>query len=68
MSTNGLPAKFNAWNLFSEGSNRRILATGHDLDHLLHCERSSGQFLFDALCDAGAEFEIDVDGYPIQPI
>jgi len=36
--------------------------------YLLHCERSSGQFLFDALCDAGAEFEIDVDGYPTQPI
>lgn len=30
--------------------------------YLLHCERSSGQFLFDSLIDAGAEFDIDVDG------
>lgn len=36
--------------------------------YLLHCERSSGQFLFDAICDAGAEFGIDVDGYPTQPL
>ena len=26
--------------------------------YLLHCERSSGQYLFDALVDAGKEFEI----------
>lgn len=32
--------------------------------YLLHCERSSGQFLFDSLIDAGAEFNIDVDGFP----
>jgi heterotetrameric sarcosine oxidase gamma subunit len=31
--------------------------------YLLHCERSSGQFLFDALGDAGAEFGLDVDGF-----
>lgn len=31
--------------------------------YLLHCERSSGQYLFDALLDAGAEFDIDVDGF-----
>jgi heterotetrameric sarcosine oxidase gamma subunit len=30
---------------------------------LLHCERSSGQYLFDAILDAGAEFGIDVDGF-----
>jgi heterotetrameric sarcosine oxidase gamma subunit len=39
----------------------------HDLDglpsYLLHCERSSGQYLFDALLDAGAEFGLDVDGF-----
>ncbi|WP_027944578.1 2Fe-2S iron-sulfur cluster-binding protein [Amycolatopsis taiwanensis] len=29
--------------------------------YLLHCERSSGQYLFDALLDAGAEFGIDLD-------
>lgn len=30
--------------------------------YLLHCERSSGQFLFDALLDAGTEFGIEVTG------
>jgi len=30
--------------------------------YLLHCERSSGQHLFDCLLDAGAEFDIDVAG------
>lgn len=34
---------------------------------LLHCERSSGQYLFDALLDAGAEFDIDTDGCPTSP-
>jgi heterotetrameric sarcosine oxidase gamma subunit len=31
--------------------------------YLLHCERSSGQYLFDALIDAGDEFDIEVDGF-----
>jgi len=31
--------------------------------YLLGCERSSGQYLFDALLDAGEEFGIDVDGF-----
>jgi heterotetrameric sarcosine oxidase gamma subunit len=31
--------------------------------YLLHCERSSGQYLFDALLDAGDEFGIEVDGF-----
>lgn len=30
--------------------------------YLLHCERSSGQYLFDCLMDAGAEFGIEPDG------
>lgn len=30
--------------------------------YLLHCERSSGQYLFDALLDAGAEFGIEPTG------
>lgn len=38
-----------------------------DLDgvrsYLLHCERSSGQYLFDTLLDAGAEFGIDAAGF-----
>jgi heterotetrameric sarcosine oxidase gamma subunit len=32
--------------------------------YLLHCDRSYGQYLFDALLDAGAEFDIEVDGFP----
>jgi sarcosine oxidase subunit alpha len=32
--------------------------------YLLHCERSSGQYLLDALLDAGAEHRIDIDGFP----
>ena len=39
----------------------------HDHDgersYLLHCERSYGQYLFDALLDAGAEYAIDVEGF-----
>jgi sarcosine oxidase gamma subunit len=31
--------------------------------YLLHCERSSGQYLFDAMLRAGAEFGIDIDGF-----
>ncbi|MEP6695429.1 MAG: hypothetical protein ABJA34_00975 [Pseudonocardiales bacterium] len=31
--------------------------------YLLHCERSSGQFLFDALLDAGGEYGIEPDGF-----
>lgn len=38
-----------------------------DLDglpsYLLHCERSSGQYLFDVLLDAGREFGIEPDGF-----
>jgi heterotetrameric sarcosine oxidase gamma subunit len=31
--------------------------------YLFHCERSSGQYLFDALLDAGDEFGIEVEGF-----
>jgi heterotetrameric sarcosine oxidase gamma subunit len=31
---------------------------------LFYCERSSGQYLFDVVMDAGAEFAVEVDGYP----
>jgi heterotetrameric sarcosine oxidase gamma subunit len=31
--------------------------------YLLHCERSSGQYLFDAILDAGREFGIEPDGF-----
>jgi len=31
--------------------------------YLLHCERSSGQYLFDSLLDAGDEFGAEVDGF-----
>jgi heterotetrameric sarcosine oxidase gamma subunit len=30
--------------------------------YLLHCERSSGQYFFDSLLDAGREFGIEVEG------
>ena len=30
--------------------------------YLLHCERSSGQYLFDVLVDAGAEFGLEIAG------
>jgi heterotetrameric sarcosine oxidase gamma subunit len=36
---------------------------GGTRSYLLHCERSSGQYLFDALLRAGAEFAIDIDGF-----
>jgi len=31
--------------------------------YLLHCERSSGQYLFDVLVDAGADYGLDVTGF-----
>jgi heterotetrameric sarcosine oxidase gamma subunit len=31
--------------------------------YLLHCERSSGQYLFDAILDAGREFGVEPDGF-----
>jgi sarcosine oxidase, subunit alpha len=34
--------------------------------YLLHCERSSGQYLFDALLDAGREFGIEVAGFSLD--
>jgi sarcosine oxidase, subunit gamma len=36
---------------------------GRTRSYLLHCERSSGQYLFDALLRAGAEFGIEIDGF-----
>jgi heterotetrameric sarcosine oxidase gamma subunit len=33
--------------------------------YLLHCERSSGQYLFDAVLRAGAEFAIEIDGFQV---
>lgn len=36
---------------------------GGGASYLLHCERSSGQHLYDALLDAGREFGIDPDGF-----
>jgi sarcosine oxidase, subunit gamma len=37
--------------------------TGRTRSYLLHCERSSGQYLFDAMLRAGAEFGIEIDGF-----
>lgn len=36
---------------------------GATRSYLLHCERSSGQYLFDAVLRAGAEFGIEIDGF-----
>jgi heterotetrameric sarcosine oxidase gamma subunit len=36
--------------------------------YLLHCERSSGQYLFGALADAGQPFGIGVDGFRLPGI
>jgi heterotetrameric sarcosine oxidase gamma subunit len=36
--------------------------------YLLHGDRASGQYQFDALLDAGAEFHIAVEGYPEKEI
>jgi heterotetrameric sarcosine oxidase gamma subunit len=34
--------------------------------YLLHCERSSGQYLFDALMSAGRDLGIEIDGFQAQ--
>ncbi len=34
--------------------------------YLLHCERSSGQYLWDCLLDAGGEYGVDIDGFTRQ--
>jgi glycine cleavage system aminomethyltransferase T len=36
---------------------------GGTRSYLLHCERSSGQYLFDSLLDAGREFGVEADGF-----
>jgi heterotetrameric sarcosine oxidase gamma subunit len=36
---------------------------GGALSYLLHCERSSGQYLFDTLLSAGESFGIGIDGF-----
>jgi heterotetrameric sarcosine oxidase gamma subunit len=40
-----------------------VSADGVTPSYLLHCERSSGQYLFDALLRAGAEFGVEIDGF-----
>ncbi len=42
-----------------------VVRDDHDgvRSYLLHCERSSGQYLFDALIDAGDEFGVEVEGF-----
>jgi heterotetrameric sarcosine oxidase gamma subunit len=39
---------------------------GTERSYLLQCERSSGQYLFDTLLDAGREFDIQVDGFNLD--
>lgn len=36
--------------------------------YLLHCERSSGQYLFDALVDAGVHHDIEIDGFTASTV
>ncbi len=35
--------------------------------YVLHCERSSGQYLFDALLDAGGDLDVDATGFEPTP-
>ena len=35
--------------------------------YLLHCERSSGDYLFRALLRAGSDFGIEIDGFRLPP-
>jgi hypothetical protein len=55
------------------GSVARLVTDVVRLEHeavsgyLVHCERSSGQYLFDSLLDAGGEFGIEIDGCPTAP-
>jgi heterotetrameric sarcosine oxidase gamma subunit len=37
--------------------------SGGERSYLLHCERSSGAYLFGALLTAGGEFGIEIDGF-----
>jgi len=36
--------------------------------YLLHCERSSGRYLFDALVSVGNDFGIEIDGFRVPGI
>jgi sarcosine oxidase, subunit gamma len=36
---------------------------GPTRSYLMHCERSSGQYFFDAVLRAGAEFGLEIDGF-----
>jgi heterotetrameric sarcosine oxidase gamma subunit len=46
-----------------------VRSTGStERSYLIHCERSSGQYLFDAILDAGREFGIQVDGFRFDEV
>ena len=36
--------------------------------YLLHCERSSGRYLFDAVMSVGHDFGIEIDGFRVPGI
>ena len=38
-------------------------STARSRSYVMLCERSAGKYLFDALLDAGREFEIDIEGF-----
>jgi heterotetrameric sarcosine oxidase gamma subunit len=42
--------------------------TGGVRSYLLHCERSSGRYLFDALVSVGHDFGIEIDGFRLPGI
>jgi heterotetrameric sarcosine oxidase gamma subunit len=44
------------------------LDTGGERCYLLHCERSSGAYLFGELLAAGSEFAIEIDGFTFPGI
>jgi heterotetrameric sarcosine oxidase gamma subunit len=45
------------------GGSGGVAPPGSTPSYLLHCERSSGQYLFDALLRAGADLGIEIDGF-----
>jgi sarcosine oxidase gamma subunit len=36
------------------------------LSFLVICERPVGEYIFDAIIDAGSEYQIDIEGFPVD--
>ena len=56
-----VPGPREAMNRAAEGE--RPTAPPGVRSYLLHCERSSGRYLFDALMPVGHDFGIEIDGF-----